>query len=471
MEIEVMKKLIKNNQMEQRRVIKESIKADRYYRKKNDILTLRKKAVEDGSPLRNADNRIPSSFYSILVNQKASYMFTAPPAFDTYDKGLNKQIVETLGDKYPKVCKDLCINASNSSVSWLHVWKNEAGEFKYGVVDAKQIRPIWGSDLDRKLLAVLRTYDRIDDNGDIYNIYEYWDELKCYAFQKKNRETLNELQAYNEFQIISDAPEIFDESNEYEHDFEEVPFIPFFNNNTGENDLVNVKCLIDSYDKVYSGFIDDLEDIQEVIFVLSGYEGQDLNEFHKNLKKYKTIKTESNEDGKGGLTTLTINIPVEAREKMLNMTRKAIFEQGQGIDPDPQNFGNSSGVALSYLYSLLELKAGLMETEFKMGFGMLIRMLCKHLGKEPKQITQVWARTSVRNDSELAAIAAQSMGTISNKTIIKNHPWVEDVEQEQKQLEEEKTKQEEKMNIYGDAFGNGDKEKQTGGDVDAKEEW
>ncbi|MFR2692021.1 MAG: phage portal protein [Enterocloster bolteae] len=54
---------------------------------------------------------------------------------------------------------------------------------------------------------------------------------------------------------------------------------------------------------------------------------------------------------------------------MLATTRKRIFEQGQGIDPDPQNFGNSSGVALGFLYSLLELKAGLMETEFKIGFG------------------------------------------------------------------------------------------------------
>ena len=64
---------------------------------------------------------------------------------------------------------------------------------------------------------------------------------------------------------------------------------------------------------------------------------------------------------------MTIDIPVEAREKMLQMTRKSIFEQGKGIDPDPQNFGNSSGTALKYLYSLLELKAGMAEMEFRVG--------------------------------------------------------------------------------------------------------
>ena len=39
-----------------------------------------------------------------------------------------------------------------------------------------------------------------------------------------------------------------------------------------------------------------------------------------------------------------------------------------GVDPNPENFGNSSGVALKYLYSLLELKAGMMETQFRSGF-------------------------------------------------------------------------------------------------------
>ena len=47
------------------------------------------------------------------------------------------------------------------------------------------------------------------------------------------------------------------------------------------------------------------------------------------LKKYKTVKLDSEDGASGGLSTLTIDIPVEAREKMLQMTRKSIFEQGK----------------------------------------------------------------------------------------------------------------------------------------------
>ncbi|HEX3022208.1 MAG TPA: phage portal protein, partial [Lachnospiraceae bacterium] len=147
---------------------------------------------------------------------------------------------------------------------------------------------------------------------------------------------------------------------------------------------------------------------------------------------------------------------------------KSIFEQGQGIDPDPSNFGNASGVALKYLYSLLELRAGLMETEFKLGFGELIRAICRHLNLECMEIIQTWTRTSVTNDVELADIAQKSVGVISQRTILSHHPWVESTEQELKYLEEEESAKQEKMDMYQDAFKNsGDQMKQ--GEVDDEE--
>ena len=58
--------------------------ARRYYANQNDILNEKKKreADKEKPELRNADNRIPSAFHSLLVDQKAGYMFTSPPSFD-----------------------------------------------------------------------------------------------------------------------------------------------------------------------------------------------------------------------------------------------------------------------------------------------------------------------------------------------------------------------------------------------------
>ena len=151
------------------------------------------------------------------------------------------------------------------------------------------------------------------------------------------------------------------------------------------------------------------------------------------------------------MSTLTIELPVEARKELLLTTRKCIFEQGQGIDPDPQNFGNSSGVALNFLYSLLELKAGLQETEFKLGFGRFLRCVCRLLALPIKDdtIIQIWTRTSVKNDLELSQIAQQSRAVISDETIVEHHPWVEDSSKEMERL---KKQDEENMGDLPDMF-------------------
>lgn len=452
MELEVIRKLVKASRKRHVEMSREAAVAERYYRKKNDILKKGARGqTPDGNPMRSADNRIPANFYNILVNQKAAYLFTDPPVFDTGSEGVNKAVQEALGDSFSKICKDLCIKASNCTIAWLHYWEDTNGKFRFAAIDPKQIIPVWTDDLEKELSGILRVYDTLNDKGKKLNIYEYWDGESCHAFYKESREIVDALKPYDA-SAMGEPPD--SDSCSWEHGFGEVPFIPFPNNAEGGNDLNDVKELIDAYDKVYSGFLNDLEDIQEVIFVLAGYEGEDLKEFLQKLKKYKTIKVDNEEDGKGGLSTLTIDIPVEAREKMLAMTRKSIFEQGMGIDPDPQNFGNSSGVALKYLYSLLELKAGLMETEFRPGFGRLVRAICRHEGAEAKKIVQTWTRTAVHNEAELASIAQQSTGTLSRRTILANHPWVTDADKELEQLEKEEEEAREKADQYKDAFQN-----------------
>lgn len=454
MKIEVVKELIKYSSLNHRRHIRRSKTAERYYENKNDILYSAGKDREH-DPLRNSDNRIPRNFHGLLVNQKAAYLFTAPPLFDVGNEKANKQIADILGDSYAKMCKDLCVKASNCEVAWIHYWIDDEGKFQYGVVDSKQVIPVYTSDLNRKLSAALRTYKSRDPaDGKTVYVWEYWDSHKCYCYRKKSS-SISEtgLEPYNIYDSVSQGDDTADMVNEYEHDFGEVPFIPFYNNNIPTDDLVNIKLLNDAYDKVFSGFLNDLEDIQEIIFVLTNYGGEDLNTFVTDLKKYKAIKVDaSKEDGGGGVEAMTISIPIEAREKFLEITRKAIFEQGQGVDPDPQKFGNTSGEALKYLYSLLELKAGLMETEFKPGFGTLVRAICKYLGVECKQIIQTWTRSAIRSDSELAEIAAKSTGIISTKTILKNHPWVENAEEEEKQLRREEEEGVEKADLYRQAF-------------------
>lgn len=452
MELETMKKLIKKYEPGHLDFVARAMRAERYYRNETDILIKKpgeKEAVTENT-LRNADNRIPRNFHGLIANQKAAYMFTAPPLFDIGSRKGNDAVAEILGDEYRKNCMELCINAANTSVGWIHYWIDENGNFQYAVVDSKQIIPIESRNLKKKLYGTVRMYQEIDeDTGDSCTVYEYWNEKSCWAFRRRMGDSLESGLFYHNMFFTPDGTEM---TAEYRHDFGEVPFIPFYNNNIQTDDLRNIKPLIDVYDKVYSGFINDLDDIQEMIFVLSGYGGTDLNTFLQELKKYKTIKVDGDEGSNPGVSTLSIEIPIEARNSVLEATRKAIFEQGQGFDPQPENFGNQSGEALKFMYSMLEMKAGLTETEFQLGFSRLVRAICRHSGIECKKIIQTWTRTCIKNDTDQAQICRDSVGIVSKKTILKNHPFVEDADAELKQLEKEEQEEREKEESYSDAF-------------------
>lgn len=447
MELEAAKKLIEKYDGLDAVRLKKAEVALRYYLGDNDIM-YRKPKDKCDEPLRNADNRIAFNFHSLLVDQKASYMFTAPPLFDTKDDTLNEIVAATLGDDYAKKCKDLCVDASNGGVGWLHYWIDEKKGFCYGVIPSMQVRPVYSLRLEKELEAVLRIYRMVDDNGDEWQIYEIWNDKECQAYRKR----AEMFQPFDMFSYVN-LDGMAEPTNTFRHDFGAVPFIPFPNNNVCTGDLDKIKNLIDSYDKTYSGFVDDLEDIQQVVFVLTNYGGADLKQFLSDLKYYKTIQVESaGSDDKSGVSTLTIDIPVEARDKLLDITRKAIFDMGQGIDPQQQGFDNTSGEAMKFLYSLLELKAGLMETEFRAGFGELVRAIGRYYGKEPEQIVQTWTRTSIRNDAELVDMCQKSVGVISTKTILKNHPFVENAEDEEKELAAEKEQTAKETDIYRKAF-------------------
>jgi len=440
--------------------------ADRYYRNKSDIFYGDEKKDEEGHPLRNADNRIPRNFHGLIVNQKAAYAFTTPPTFDIGSSKANAEILKVLGDEYRKECMELCVNAANAGVAWVHYWTNEFNEFEWAVIDSKQVVPVWNKSTKQKLIGVLRVYTQIDEtDGKNYTIYEYWDKEECQVYRRQQSdETYENLTDYAMFE----NPTTGELVNEYSHGMEEIPFIPFFNNNIKSSDLDNIKPLIDVYDKVFSGFINDLEDVQELIFVLSGYGGTDLNGFLQDLKKYKVIKMDAEEGA--GVSTLNIEIPIEARNSVLDATRKAIFEQGQGFDPRPENFGNQSGEALKFMYSLLEMKTGLMETEFQLGFAKLVRAICNFKNIKCDNIVQTWTRTCIKNEQEQAAICKDSVGIISQKTILKNHPFVEDVEAELKQLKKENEEKTQNADIYQQMFTKKSNEDDDNVDDSAKDD-
>ena len=387
--------------------------------------------------LRNADNRIAHNFHQLLVDEKVAYMFTYPILIDIDDnEAINERVDDVLGQEFTRKMKDLGVEASNTGCAWLHYWANEKNEFKYEKVESEQIIPFYSDDLERELIEVLRTY----------KVVEYDDNLTAIEFIVVEDWTKDTFDQYK-FRYTIDGQ---DESqlNGIRHNFGRVPFIPFANNSDETSDLIKYKDLVDLYDRVVSGYANDIEDIQEVMWIVTNYDGKS-GDFLKDVKKYKTIFLEDEGDGaKGDVKTLSVEIPVEARNSLLELLKKQIYESGQGLQQDNENFGNASGVALKFFYRKLELKAGLLETEFRESINKLVEAILDFYHLPYKKISQVWSRNMIASDLETSQIATQSVGIIPEKLILQNHPWVDDVDEAERLLEKEEEKEVESFNIY-----------------------
>jgi len=464
-----MKRLLRNTDNERTEFDKNFQQSLNYYFNKNDITKQNggiSKIDEHGKddPLRSADSRISSNYHQLLVDQEAGYVATIPPSIDVEDDRLNEKIDLTLGDNFNLRMNQLVVDAANAGVAWVHYWIDNHGQFRYGIVPPEQVTPIYSNDLDRKLLAVRRSYEELDpDNGKYCHVHEYWTDKEMTAFRSNKKD-------YSDLSSIDDRFRTFDISSGielgtgsvYKHDFGRIPFIAFPKNKYKRPDLLKYKGLIDVYDNVYNGFVNDVDDVQQVILVLTNYGGESLKEFKKALKDDKAVKFDSIGAGdKSGLDKLTIDIPTEARNSLLDITKGDIFVHGQGIDPTSFEANNATGVAIKMLYSHLELKASVTESYFRDGVNELVRAILNWIhaaDADSRKIHQTWTRTAIHNDLEQAQIVSQVANFSSDEAIAKNNPIVDDWQEEIKNRRDDE--------VNRDGYANPDNLNNLNGDED-----
>ncbi|MCF6515565.1 phage portal protein [Lactobacillus sp. S2-2] len=459
MEIDTMKKILQNTDSRRLAFNADYDKSIEYYQNRNDI-TLRNRGEskvntenkDNRDLVRKADNRASSNYHQLVVDQEASYLASTPPDIDTEDDDLNKKIGNVLGSNFALTLSNLVIDSANAGVAWLHYWIDDKGNFKYGVVPPDQITPIYSSDLTPNLVAVRRTYTELSqEDGHNYQVHEYWTDKEVAVYKNKGND-YGTLQKYdNRFSIFDyNTNEQTGQSNTLKHNLGRIPFIEFDKNRYKRPDLFKYKGYIDIYDMIFNGLINDLQDVQQVIFILTNYNGTSMDEFRAALKE-GALKFDS--DGAGdnsGVDTLKIDIPTDAKDLALKIANEKIFKFGQSVDPaDFLVQNNSSQPALKMLYMPIELKAGITEQYFRQGIDNFVRAIIRSFGKDDSKyaINQSWTRNSIQNDHEQAEMFNYLAAYTSDENLAKNNPFV----QRGKWKEELELKADEEVN---DSFSN-----------------
>jgi len=407
-----------------------------YYFNQSNILNRTQYYWKDGQRAIDQDkpnNKIPHGWHKLLVDQKTSYLVGQPVTISGEDKTLVEKVNEILGDEFDDVLPELIKNASNKGREWLHTYIDEEGNFDYIVIPAEEVIPLYDQSKKKVLQGAVRYYS-IDDR---VTKIELWDKERVTFYE------MIEGQVYLDATIEVNPASHFTYGDKG-YGWGEVPFIEFKNNEEAVSDLTFYKQLIDAFDKVVSDVSNNLEEIQSLVYVLKGYEGQGLSEFMENLKKYKVISVEAEQGS--GVDTIQAEVPIASVDSHLNRLQDSIYTFGQGVNVNTDNLGNApSGISLKFLFSLLDMKANWVERKFTKGIYWLFWFVTEYLKitkqvpptADYKSLKATFNKSMLMNEMEQVQIAQLSTGIASKRTVLTNHPWVENVDEELAAVEKE----------------------------------
>lgn len=411
-----------------------------YYDVENDILHRKMTRKVDGVEVEEsykANNKIAHAKYKNMVDEKIGYVLSKPYSLKCDNKDYIEKVKKALGKSFGYTLAGLGYEASNKGIAWLQVYVDEIGKFKVMIIPSEQCIPVWKDNSHMELECMIRKYDKeiwLGSTLKTISIVEVWTEIGV-TFYK-----------YESGMLIPDINKNEDENGPIAHykrnnewtGWGRVPFIAFKNNRREYPDIKYVKTLCDQYDKSRSEAGNFIEEVKNLVYVLKGYGGENLDDFMRTLNENRAILIDDPEDG--GVDTLTPEMNIDVLKEHYEQLKRDLIEDGQSVNKDLDKFGTSpSGIALSFMYSGLDLKANALENEFKMGFENIIYFINQYIGaSENYDIEIILNRDMKMNESEVILSCGNSKGIISDDTIIANHPWVKDVEQEKKKLESQK---------------------------------
>lgn len=414
------------------------------FRYQENKATGKLEAVPD---LAKPNNKRAHGFMHILIEDKVNYLLSKPYSMTCEEaKEYLKLVQDVLGKTFQaKRLMRLGVDASNGGISWLHPYIDEEGKFKTMITKPGQGIPLWHDNDHEEMDAFIWFYDVDVIEGQAQKTItkvEFWlpEGVAYYVSDSEGEGWDLRLDSERYLNAASD-----EDGEMMEHflvgnapgTWGKVPFIPFKNNDYELPDLKFVKTLIDGYDKARSDVANFMDEVRSIVYALKGYGGTDLGQFMRDLNYFRAISL----DEDGSAEAINTSVDITAAKDDFEALKKDIYDFGQGVDKNSDQLGNSpSGIALKFIYSGLDLKCNRMENVFKDGMRQLFWFVNRYLELTgagsfyEHEIDITFNRDIAINESQAITDCQNSKGVISDETIVKNHPWVEDADQELKLL-------------------------------------
>lgn len=386
-----------------------AVDAEEYDRQRNVTILARQKLLYDmrgvAKPdLYGANHKICSNFFNRFVNQETNYLLGNGVILE------NEANKEKLGKNFDSKIQKAGRSALVQGVSFIfwnldHVESFKLTEFvplydeETGVLMAG-IR-FWQVDRDKPLRATL------------YEIDGYTDYIKK---RKSNLEIQNKKRPYKQIvkQSVIDGVEVEPGGNYYG-----FPIVPLWGNIHHQSELIGLRENIDAYDLIKSGFINELDDVSQVYWVLKDCGGMDDIDFAKFLDRVRATKVAGLPDGDDGAVAEphSIEIPSAAREAALERIKTDMYEDFQAFNVSTLMGGQKTATEINAAYTPLDLKTD--------GFEYcVLDCLYEIFRLADIDDNPTFKRNKIQNQLEQTQMVLMAATYIDDETILNKLPWL-----------------------------------------------
>jgi len=372
------------------------------------------------------NNRIINNFAKYIVDVRTGYFTGVPVTYEVYPEDYKEDLknIFKLNDE-PDVTAELDKISNIKGHAFELLWIDEEGNIRFKYVEPDEIIMVYSADISETPIYAIRYYmeeNPVDKTSTMFvDIYSK-DSIKHYRIDKYGNK---------------DAQQSF--LGEEPHYFGEVPVIEYVNNIERLGSFENEIALIDAYNTAQSDSVNDIQYFNDAYLKLKNMSGTSPEDIQE-MKQNRVILVE----GDGDADWLLKNINDTYLENIKDRIAKDIHKFSKTPNLVSEEFiANLSGTAIRYKVWGLEQDTAKKERKWIKALQKRIRLITNILnlkGKnyDLKNVNIVFNRNLPQNVMELGQMVSQLRGSVSLKTLLGQLPFVNDVEKEVKQLEEER---------------------------------
>ena len=331
---------------------KTAVIAEKYYGKKNvTIMAFQKvlynmkgQAVPD---MWSANYKLRTHFFRRFVTQQVQYVLSNGVTFQKKDT--KKKLGKTFDTQMQKAAKKAMVD----KVSFLFWNLDHVEVFCFADTPTDPgFAPLY--DADTGALRAGVRYWHVDEDTTRATLYEE-DGYTEYVKGKDGISIVAEKRSYKKTVISTKADGVSGELNE---NYAAFPIFPLYANDLHESELEGHRESIDCYDYIKSGLANDIDDTSGFYWVLKNSGGMDDVDCAKFIERMHIVRAAVLDDDVASAEAHTLDVPIAAREKMLEILKADLYEDFQIVNVEALSASAKTATEIRAAYQPMDDKCG-----------------------------------------------------------------------------------------------------------------